>query len=118
METENKPVGTEINRYQIFIGLNDGETKKQEFGTEQFRKILCNVCKNYRLAFSVSEMHGGYFHESGEFVSENSLCLTLIGADDAIVDEIAKDVCAFFRQESVMVTQDTIHCRFVHESLM
>ena len=106
-----------VVRHQIFIGLNDGDTKEQKYDTEKFRKILEDVCRGYKIAYSVAPMQGGYFHEGGMFVSENSLCLTLIGADDYIVNEIAKDVCAFFNQETVMVTRDTVDCSFVHESI-
>ena len=107
----------QVDRYQIFVGLNDSQTREQEFSTEQFQKIICNVCKGYRVAFSVSNLQGGYFHDDGMFVAENSLCLTLIGADDTMVDEIAKDICAFFHQESVLVTHDTVDCRLVRESI-
>lgn len=107
----------EVSRYQIMVGLNDAQTRRQEFSTEQFQKILYNVCKGYHVAFSVSGLHGGYFHDDGMFVTENSLCLTLIGPDDRMVDEIAKDICAFFHQESVLVTRDTVECRFVRETL-
>ena len=105
------------DRHQIFVGLNDSRTKEQRFATEQLERIVGNVCKGYRVGFSLSEMHGGYLQDDGTFVAENSLCLTLIGSDDALAEEIAKDICAFFHQESVLVTHDTIDCRFVRESL-
>lgn len=106
-----------INKYQIYIGLNDSVTRQQMHSTEIFQKIVCSVCKGYHVGFSVSELHGGYFHDDGTFVSENSLCLTLIGAADDMVDEIAKDICAFFHQESVLVTKVNEDCRFVQNSL-
>lgn len=106
-----------VNRHQIIVGLNDSRTKVQEFSTERLQKIVANVCKGYRVGFSVSGLEGGYFHDDGTFVKENSLCLTLIGSDDAMADEIAKDICAFFNQESVLVTRDTVECRFVRDSL-
>lgn len=107
----------DTSRHKIYVGLNDSESKSQKYATEFFSKILCNVCKGYQVAFSVSELHGGYFHDDRTFVSENSLCLTLIGAEDYMADEIAKDLCAFFHQESVMVLRDTVDCRFVRETL-
>ena len=51
---------------------------------------------------------GGYIHESGEYVQETSLVLTLIDVDDSTVAEIAKDLCMFFRQESVLVTKGIV----------
>lgn len=107
----------ETSRHMIYIGLNDSESRKQKYSTELFLSILRNVCIGYRVAFSVSELRGGYFHNDKTFVSENSLCLMLIGTDDTMADEIAKDLCAFFHQESVMVLRDTVDCRFISENL-
>ena len=43
--------------------------------------------------------------------------LTLIDVEKAVVNDIAKDLCAFFRQESVLVTESTIQAYFVSEKL-
>lgn len=107
----------DTSRHMIYVGLNDSESRVQKHPTEVFLRILRNVCIGYRVAFSVSELRGGYFHNDKSFVSENSLCLTLIGADDTMADEIAKDLCAFFHQESVMVLRDRVDCRFISENL-
>ena len=49
-------------------------------------------------------IEGGYFHDDGTWVDENTLLITLIGTPEKVVYEIAKDLCTFFRQESVMIT--------------
>ena len=107
----------EMDRYQISIGLNDSESRVQKHDTEVFERIVRNVCKGYHVAFSLSKCLGGYYHEDLSFVSENSLILTLIGAEEYMVEEISKDICAFFHQECVMVTHDRVQCRFVSEAL-
>ena len=61
--------------------------------------------------------NGGYFHESGEFTQENTLVLTLIGVEERIVDEIAKDLCAFFHQESVLVTHSAVRSKQIKENI-
>ena len=43
--------------------------------------------------------------------------LTLIDVEKSVVNDIAKDLCAFFRQESVLVTESRIRSYFVRESL-
>ena len=76
--------------------------------------MLKNICQNYHVAFSVDIEEGGYFHEDGEYTEETSLILLLIDADWDVVVEIAKDLCAFFHQESVLVTEDHIDGCLVH----
>ena len=104
-------------QYTIYIGLNDSETGTQKFDTEKYVSILRNVCRNYQVAFSFHMINGGYFHEDGRYTEENTLVLILIDTPEKTVMEIAKDLCAFFHQESVMVTGDTCSVVFVQEGL-
>ena len=94
----------------IYVGMNDSETHMQKFDTE-------NIWYNYQVAFSVNQITGGYFHEDGTYVEENSLALTLIGIEKEIVQEIAKDLCAFFHQESVMAVYEHSDVEFISEQI-
>ena len=101
----------------IYVGLNDSETGVQKFGTEKYLSILKNVCRSYEVAFSVQLINGGYFHEDGRYTEENTLKLTLVDISEEKTIEIAKDLCAFFNQESVMVTSSPSKVIFVNEKL-
>ena len=101
----------------IYIGLNDSETGAQKYDSEKYLSILKSACRSYGVAFSVQEINGGYFHEDGRYTEENTLMLMLIDVSDRIVTEIAKDLCVFFNQESVMVTLNSTSVVFVKESL-
>lgn len=101
----------------IYIGLNDADTGVQKFGTEKYVSILKNVCRSYRVAFSMHRLGGGYFHEDGRYTEENTLALMLLNVPQETVTEIAKDLCAFFHQESVMVTSAPCSVVFVKETL-
>ena len=98
---------------RIYVGLNDSETRKQKFETKKYIDILKDVCRHYKVAFSMNVEEGGYFHEDGEYTEEVSLVLAMIDADPDGVKEIARDLCTFFHQESVLVTQDNIKGYFV-----
>ncbi len=102
---------------KIYVGLNDSVTKTQLFTAEKYIRILRNVCIAYHTAFSFSVAEGGYIHEDGEYTNEMSLVLTLIDAEKDIVNEIARDLCAFFHQESVLITENRIRTYYVHEDL-
>jgi hypothetical protein len=102
---------------KIYVGLNDSVTRKQVFETKKYIDVLKNVCYSYGTPFSFALEQGGYIHENGEYTRENTLVLTLIGADKKVVEEIGKDLCAFFHQESVMITEGEIRTYFIKESL-
>ena len=91
---------------RIHIGLNDAQTKEQIYETDMYMNVLKYVCRNYHVAFSVNIENGGYFHDDGEYTEETSFVLVLINADRKVVNEIAKDLCSFFHQESVLVTKN------------
>ena len=102
---------------KIYVGLNDSVTKTQIFETEKYISILRNVCFAYHTPFSFDVEEGGYIHENGEYTRETSLILSLIDADRKTVNEIAKDLCVFFHQESVMITDNLIRTYFISETL-
>ena len=93
---------------RLYIGLNDAETKKQIFETEQYVEQLKKLCFTYHVPFSMAFEEGGYFHENGEYVEEKTLVLTLIDAEKDIIQKIAKDLCGLFNQESILVTEGNI----------
>lgn len=102
---------------KIYIGLNDVNTNTQLFENEKYVRVLRNVCYSYRVPFSFHVQEGGYIYENGEYARETSLVVTLIDVEKAVVGDIAKDLCAFFRQESVLVTESQIQAHFVRETL-
>ncbi|MBE6994141.1 MAG: DUF3574 domain-containing protein [Ruminococcaceae bacterium] len=101
----------------IYVGLNDAETGVQRFDTEKYVSILRNVCRHYHVAFSFHLTNGGYFHDDGRYTEENTLVLMLMEVPEETVTLIAKDLCAFFHQESVMVTTSPCAVVFVREGL-
>ncbi len=101
---------------KIYVGLNDLETKKQEHDTATYVSVLKKVCRSYHVPFSVSLSEGGYMHEDGQYTEELTLVISLIDADSTIINEIARDLCVFFHQESVMITEDRVRAYFITES--
>ncbi len=103
-----------LTETRIYVGLNDAETLKQEHETDRYVSVLKNVCKCYRIPFSFSLAQGGYVHEDGRYTEEQTLVISLIDADSAVVNEIAADLCAFFHQESVLITEDEVRSYYVN----
>ena len=101
-------------RTQVYIGLNDGDAKNQLFDTGQYVSVLRNVCIQYGVPFSFDIVKGGYIHDDGEYTEENTIVLTFIDAPQKTIDEIAEDLCVFFRQESVLITSGLIQSRTIH----
>ena len=106
-----------MKKTEIYIGLNDLDTKEQKFETSKYLSILKKVCIGYQVPFSVNVIEGGYIHESGEYTQENSLVLTLFDVAPEKIENIAKDLCAFFHQESVLVSTSNVNMFSVSDTI-
>lgn len=102
---------------KIYVGLNDATTKQQEHNTEMYVDIMKYICQSYHVAFSFVVTEGGYFHEDGDYTQEQTLVLSLIDAEKHIAEAIARDLCAFFHQESVLITENMVRAYYVKEEL-
>jgi len=101
---------------KIYIGLNDSLTNQQEHNTEMYINVMKYVCKSHHVPFSFVITEGGFFHENGDYTQEQTLVLSLIDVDKDIAESIAKDLCAFFHQESVLMTESMVRAYYVKES--
>lgn len=102
---------------KIYVGLNDADSKKQEHATIRYVELLKHVCNHYKVPFSFVLEQGGYMHEDGEYTEETTIVISMIDVKKELVNEIAKDLCVMFRQESVMITEDHVRTYFVSEKI-
>ena len=105
-----------MKEIKLYVGLNDMDTLCQKYDSSVYISILKNVCFSYHVPFSFTVSEGGYFHENGNYTQEQTLILSLIDVDEQVAREIAKDLCVFFHQESVMITEDRVRAYFITES--
>ena len=112
-----RSLDTALEESQVYIGLNDSETRQQKFETGRYVTILKDICREFGVPFSFDIQEGGYIHDDGEFTEEKSIVLTFIDVPQETVDRIAKEACILFHQESVLVTTDRIRVRSIREVL-
>lgn len=101
----------------IRVGLNDAVTKQQVHPTKVYVDVMKTVCRSYHVAFTFVISEGGYFHENGDYTQEKTLVISLLDPQDGVVDAIARDLCAFFHQESVLITESKVRAYFIKEQL-
>ncbi len=106
-----------MKEIKIYVGLNDSETLAQRYDDEVYVSVLKKVCFSYHVPFSFSMSEGGYFHENGDYTQEHTLVLSLIDVEETTAEEIAKDLCVFFHQESVLLTSAEMKAVFIKEQL-
>ena len=109
----NMPTLSTFPETQVYIGLNDSETKRQEHDTGRYVSILKRVCVEHGTPFSFDVINGGYIHDDGEYTEENTIVLTFIDIERETVEDIARDLCTLFNQESVLMTTGLVKIQMI-----
>lgn len=96
-------------RYDIYLGCNSKFDKSKEDLSGFTRKIVEKILSKYEMGFSITDQLGGYTHEDGTYILENSLKISVIGdIDSNDVNHFIHDLKHFFEQESILISIQTV----------
>ena len=98
-----------MEKYTLYIGLNDKITKLQKVSTFEAQKVVMNIVENFTEGGTIFEAQGFYTHESGVRVREATLRLELLFTDEKAVKNIVEAVKLSLNQESIAVQKEVIH---------
>lgn len=104
--------GSKKTEYQIYIGCRDRYTDDEVVSEDELREMIVQFFRRKKIDFSVFSAKGGYIHHDGRFVSENSLCINIIGPEDLDILWLAKGLSMYMNQECSLVTKDIIKTYF------
>lgn len=93
-----------LEKYTLYVGLNDKDTKTQQISTLEAYKVLQNLLLNNGVeGATIFEAKGIYTHENGEIVIENTLRIELMFIEKEAIKKIVNDIKKILNQESVVV---------------
>ena len=102
----------DMTEYQIFIGFQDSQHGREMVSEEELRTMISDFFKRNKTDFSILSAKGGYISNDGVFVSENSLCINIIGASEDKIIRLAKNLSMFMNQESALIVKNIIKADF------
>ena len=97
-----------MNKFILYLGLNDKDTKTQKINTIEAYKICNNILMGYTNGATIFEANGLYKHDNGDFTIEKTLRIELLFVDKKTVVSIVNDLKKAFNQESVAVQEQKI----------
>ena len=99
--------------YQIYIGCTDNQLRDKEIVSEdELRDMVSSFFERNKIDFSIFSAKGGYLHNDGWFVTENTLCISIIGSSDEAIIKLARNLSMFMNQENSMVVKKNIQTKF------
>ena len=102
-----------LEKFTLYIGLNDKDTKVQEIGTLDAYKIVRSIAAQYFDGITVSEACGIYKHDDGTFVTENTLRVEILFADLESVKAFSDKIKQVLNQESVAMQREIVESQLI-----
>ena len=102
-----------MEKFTLYLGLNDKDTKTQKIGTIEAYKICNNILMNYTNGATVFEANGLYKHEDGTIVIEKTLRIELLFVNEQTVKLIVERLKQVFNQESIAVQSEVINSKLM-----
>ena len=97
-----------MDKYILYVGLNDKDTKTQKIDTLSAYNLTNNILLNYVEGATITQSKGIYKHNNGNVVIENTLIIELLFTDKTTVETIAKELKMALNQESIAIQKQTI----------
>jgi hypothetical protein len=96
------------NKFTLYLGLNDKDTKMQKIATVEAYKIVSNIIAKRFDGGTIFEAYGIYRHDDGTIVKETTLRIELLFVERAAVKEFVNTLKEIFNQESIAVDESPI----------
>ncbi len=98
--------------YQFFIGCADSHTHEYIITKNELKEMVANFFNKNNTDFSMLTAQGGYCHKDGWFITEDSLCINIIGASDIDIIRLATSLSMYMNQECSLIIRNNIKTTF------
>lgn len=92
----------QLEKFTLYVGLLDKDTKKQEITTEHAMQVVSDVVGDNTMQI----VHGHYTHDNGEQVNETTLKVELLFKRQDDVRLYCQDLKKLLNQESIAVSKE------------
>ena len=104
-----------MKKINLYIGLNDKDSKKQEISTVEAFKIVQKTAINLFGGGTIYEVMGFYTHDDGTLIEERSLKLEIVDVENKKVLEFINVIKTVLNQESILKTEQNIESCYVSQ---
>lgn len=103
-----------IIKHNLYIGLNDKDSKKQEISTRRAREEVIKILNNNNInGLTMYVVDGVFKHENGQIVFEKSLKVELLEVEENEVLKSIQELKKVLNQESIMLEKEKKEINFI-----
>ena len=102
-----------MNKYTLYIGLNDKETKRQQLDNLEAAKIVQNILTDKTGGGTIFNATGVYKHADGTIIIENTLRVEIVAAALEAVKEAISIIKMALNQESIILQTEHVESVFI-----
>ena len=102
-----------MNKYTLYIGLNDKDTKCQQLDNLEASKIVQNILTEKTDGGTIYNATGVYKHHDGTVIIENTLRVEIVAAALEAVKEAINVIKTALNQESVILQTEHVESVFL-----
>ena len=101
-------------KYNIYIGLNDKDSKKQEVSTRRAKEKTIKILNNNNITgLTMYEVTGVFKHENGTMTFEKSLKVELLEVKKEEVLKSIQELKTALNQESILLEEEEKKVNFI-----
>lgn len=101
-------------KYNIYIGLNDKDSKKQEVSTRRAKEKTIEILNNNNITgLTMYEVTGVFKHEDGTLTFEKSLKVELLEVEEKDVLKSINELKTALNQECIMLEEEKKQVNFI-----
>ena len=98
----------ETIEYQVFIGCQDPQGRDETVVREELADLVTQYFARREIGFSILNAHGGHQYEDGEFITENTLCINVVGDTDLDIVKLAGSLAMYMNQECSLIVRNAL----------
>ena len=103
-----------IIKYNIYIGLNDKDSKKQEVSTRKAKEEVIKILNaNNITGLTIYEVMGVFKHEDGTITFEKSLKVELMEVEEEDVKKSINELKTALNQECILLEKEKKEVNFI-----
>lgn len=104
-------------RFTVYVGLNDGESYRQEISSEKAESIINGICSGILGSYTLLDAKGVYFDGAGTTFEKTVVIVFIMEEEegDFRAECIAKSLAGALNQSCVLIEKTPVRIRYVEK---